>query len=182
MMKTYIALLRGIGGKYTFPMKELVVLLEKTGLRQVKTYIASGNVLFKSRAEAPALADKISKIIDKNFGFAPHVVVLTPEQLKRAIKQNPFPEAELAPTTLHISFMNSAPKSPDIEKLETLKAPGEQFLLKDKAFYVHTPDGAGRSKLFTRMEKSLGVPATARNWRSVCKLQSLADELEKARQ
>ena len=68
------------------------------------------------------------------------------------------------------------PKKPDLKSLESLKARTEQFMLKGKTFYVHTPEGFGRSKLGGRAERLLGVDATARNWRTVTTLIEMARE------
>jgi uncharacterized protein (DUF1697 family) len=69
------------------------------------------------------------------------------------------------------------PRSPDLTTLNRLRRANERFTLEGKVFYLHAPDGVGKSKLFARIEKSLGVPGTARNWRSVCNIKALAEEI-----
>jgi len=54
-----------------------------------------------------------------------------------------------------------------------LKSPREDFRLIQQVFYLHAPDGIGRSKLAEKVEKNLGVPATARNWNTVSKLLAM---------
>lgn len=177
-METYIALLRGIGGKYTLPMKELVRLLERMGLANVKTYIQSGNAVFQARKPAPAgLSGRISAAIDRGYGFAPQVILLKLPEFRKAAASNPYPEAESQPKSLHLFFLAAVPKRPDLAALDRLRTASERFTLKGKVFYLHAPDGVGRSKLFARIEKSLGVPATARNWRSVCNIKAMAEEI-----
>src|SRR5438067_9731179 len=103
-MKTYIALFRGInvGGKNTLPMKELAVILEDLGARKVKTYIQSGNAVFVCEDKAASqLADQIRAKIKKRRGFDPHVLLLRLEDFEKAVRQNPFPEAESNPAALH---------------------------------------------------------------------------------
>lgn len=176
-MNTYIALLRAIGGKYTFPMKELVSLLEGIGLSQVRTYIQSGNAIFQSAAgDRSELSERIKSLIHNAYGFAPQVLILTPEELGEAIASNPYPEAESAPATLHLTFLASVPEHLDLAGLERLRAGSERFSLRGKVFYLHAPDGVGRSKLFARIEKALGVWGTARNWRTVCRLKAMAEQ------
>ena len=179
-MKTYIALFRGIniGGKHILPMKELAVLLEKLGLVNVKTYIQSGNVVFQSKTlNTSTLADKISAVINKKYGFAPHVFVLQLRDIKRAVVSNPFPEAESAPKSLHVYFLAATPKKGVLEDLESIKRDSESICLKGKNLYLHAPEGVGKSKLAMSAEKKLGVPVTARNWRTVCKLLEMAEQL-----
>jgi uncharacterized protein (DUF1697 family) len=62
--------------------------------------------------------------------------------------------------------------------LEETRAPNERFVLQGKAFYLHAPDGIGRSKLAANVEKLLGVSATSRNWRTVRKLIEMAREFD----
>ena len=179
-VQTLIALFRGInvGGAHSLPMKELAALLERLGALNVKTYIQSGNVVFQHKEKNCAqLGSKISTAVKKQRGFEPVVLVLGVKELERAISGNPFPEGELEPATLHVGFLASAPKKPDLETLESLRRESERFLLKGCCFYLHAPEGVGRSKLAARTEKLLGVSMTDRNWRTVCKIRELAKEL-----
>jgi len=179
-MKTYIALLRGInvGGKNALPMSELVGVLEKLGARNVKTYIQSGNVVFASpEKDVSRLSSNIPLEIKKRRGFEPHVLVLELGDIETAIRKNPFPEATNDPQTLHAGFLASAPEKPDLKRLESLKSNGERFHLIDKVFYLHAPEGIGRSKLAANAERLLGVPMTDRNWKTVCKIREMGQEL-----
>jgi uncharacterized protein (DUF1697 family) len=78
---------------------------------------------------------------------------------------------------LHFFFLKSRPNTPDMAKLESLRSASEKFELIEKTFYLHTPDGIGRSKLAANVEKVLGVVVTARNWRSVNAVMSMALEV-----
>lgn len=177
-MNTYIALLRGInvGGKNILKMKDLVALLEELGAKQVKTYIQSGNVVFQSMEEPSQLSEKISQVIQQRFGFAPQVLLLSQTEFEKAISNNPFSQAESLPKTLHLGFMVHKPQNPQLHELEQLKSSGEEFLLKGKVFYLHAPEGIGRSKLVEKIEKHLGVPMTMRNWNTISKLQIMVAE------
>ena len=175
-MGTWIAFFRGInvGGKNVLPMKQLVRELENLNVKNVRTYIQSGNAIFQSPKEIIAtLADRIGKNIEKGHGFKPQVLILSAKQLEHAIALNPFPEAESEPKTLHLNFLASVPVAPDIESLNNVKTPSERFHLIDDIFYVHAPDGVARSKLAAGVEKFLGVSATGRNWRTVQKISEM---------
>jgi uncharacterized protein (DUF1697 family) len=177
MMHTYIALFRGInvGGSNLLPMRELVTILESLGLKDVSTYIQSGNAVFGSNAQDVArLASKIRGAIEEARGFKPGLMLLTVEELKRAIASNPFPEEASDPKRLHVFFLGAVPSKPDLASLESIKSRGERFALHGKVFYLHAPNGIGRSKLATSVEKLLGVSATARNWRTVVKVLEMA--------
>ncbi|MBK9317357.1 MAG: DUF1697 domain-containing protein [Acidobacteria bacterium] len=175
-MNTYIALFRGInvGGKHSLPMKELVVLLENIGVQKVRTYIQSGNAVFQTIEKDPSqVAKRISAEIKKRYSFEPHVLLLELEAIDEAIANNPFPEAESDPGSLHLYFLVSTPGTPELDKLNELKKESERFYLRDKVFYLHAPEGVGRSRLAASAEKVIGVPMTARNWRTVCKIREL---------
>ena len=180
-MKTYIALIRGInlGGKNMLPMKELVAILEGLGARNIKTYIQSGNAVFTSREKNPSrLARTIGTEIKQRRGFEPKILLLELKDLEHAMQQNPFPEAEANPPALHLSFLVSAPTKPNLQALEGLKKASERFQLRGSVFYLHAPEGVGRSKLAANAEKLLGVSMTDRNWRTVCTLCEMAKALK----
>lgn len=176
-MTTYVALFRGInvGGKNILPMKELVAILQGLGCLNVETYIQSGNAVFQSKeTDASRLSAKIRGTIKKQHGFEPCVMLLRPEQSEKAIAGNPFPDAESVPKALHVGFLASVPENPDLKKLGHLKSTTERFRLVGRVFYLHAPDGVGKSKLAANAEKALGVSMTDRNWRTVCKIRDMA--------
>ena len=176
-MSTWIALFRGInvGGNHLLPMSELVRDLQSLDLENVKTYIRSGNAVFRSSSEVSAsLEARIASKIQKRHGFSPQVLTLSADRLQNAIESNPFPEAEAEPNTLQLFFFASAPAAPDIKSLTAAKSPSERFHLTDQVFYLHAPDGIGRSKLAANAERLLGVTVTARNLRTVQKLWEMA--------
>ncbi len=176
-MTTCIALLRGINivGRNRVSMKDLTVLLEKEGFAEVRTYIQSGNVLFRgASSDTAAHARRIGALILKRYGFEPKVLVITDRELVRAAAANPFPEADSQPQLVHLFFLAERPKKPDLAGLEAIKTKTERFRLAGQVFYLHTPDGFGTSKLAVRAERLLGVDATARNWRTVTTLREMA--------
>ena len=176
-MTIWVALFRGInvGGHNLLPMKGLTVALEEIGCTNVKTYIQSGNVVFsKSDSKAPQLARLIGKTVFKKYGFEPKVLLLTVEELEKAAKLNPFPAAEADPKSLHLLFLAEKPVSFENDPFDEIKTESESYSLKASTFYLHAPDGIGRSKLAARAEKLLGVSATGRNWRTVSALLDLA--------
>jgi uncharacterized protein (DUF1697 family) len=176
-MATWIALLRGVGGGIRpLPMRELVKQLEGIGLKDVRTYIQSGNVVFSSTRAAARLAGEIEGCIQKKFGFHSRTFMLSAQELRRAAADNPFPQADATPKLLHLFFLSQPPKLPQLDAMNELKTKSEQFVLKGKVLYFYTPDGFGISKLATRVDRLLGVETTARNWRTVGKLLELTEE------
>jgi len=179
-MKTYIALVRGInvGGKCLLPMRELVAILHSLGCQDVKTYIQSGNAVFeyKESSEASSLASNMTAKIAKKRGFSPRVLVLEAKEFKRAVAGNPFPEAAAEPKSLHVFFLDSKPAKAKLTSLASFQSDSERFELRGSVFYLHAPDGIGRSKLAANVERHLAARATSRNWRTVCKILEMANE------
>jgi uncharacterized protein (DUF1697 family) len=159
-VKTWIALLRGInvGDARPLPMKELVVFQAAKGTAQ-------------------SIGSQIARLIEYTFGFQVPVLMLSVTELSDAIRANPYPEAISEPGRLHLCFLSAVPNHPDLDALEKLKTPREAYALKGKVLYMHTPDGAGNSKLAAKAERALGVDTTCRNWRTVKQLLKMSDDI-----
>ena len=179
VMYQWVALFRGInvGGHNRLPMQDLVASLAGQGCEDIATYIQSGNVVFCHREpDAQKLSRSISEQISKDFGISPNVFLMSADELADCAARNPFKKAEAKPRSLHVSFLSDNAANAEIDALEALRSDGEEFRLIDKVFYLHAPNGIGRSKLAAKAEKLLGVTITARNWRTVSKLLEMARE------
>ncbi len=175
-MSKWIALFRGInvGGKNILPMAELRRGLESLKLRNVQSYIQSGNVVFESTSKSSSgLRKKIGDCVEKQHGFRPEILVLGQERLLDAIEANPFPNAIDDPKTLHLFFLAESADQADIQAIESKTIATEQWQLTDHVFYLWAPDGIGRSKLAANAERHLGVATTARNYRTVSKIAEM---------
>lgn len=171
-MEQYVVLLRGVnvGGNNIVPMKDLKQALENAGFNQVATYIQSGNVVLQS-AEPPR--QTIEALIASQFGFKPHVLVLSKPEFVQAAQQNPFANEE--GKTTHLYFCEQRPAI-DLDKIREVAAPTERFEQVGNVFYLLAPDGIGRSKLVAKMDHYLGVPTTGRNLNTVNKLLTMLRE------
>jgi uncharacterized protein (DUF1697 family) len=92
-VNTYIALFRGInvGGKNILPMEDLVGILEGMGCEKVKTYIQSGNAVFRTETnQTKKIAEEISSAVLEGYGFKPKILILDSSELEEAIENNPF--------------------------------------------------------------------------------------------
>lgn len=178
-MNRWIVFLRGVnvGGNNKLPMKALRTALEAGGFEDVETYIQSGNLVFSSsHISADAAGTAVTTVIETTFGFAPRSHTLSAEDLSKIINTNPYRAEGLAlPKSVHFFFLaEPAGKTAKLDALEELKAGTESFELTPRAFYLHAPDGIGRSRLVAQIEKYIPVPMTARNMRSVYKVAALA--------
>ena len=177
-MKTWIALLRAVNmvGKRKMRMKDLVVLLEGLGAREVKTYRTSGNAVFRHRGKIAArLAKRISAAIGKEYEFEPLAMVFEPEQLEQIMADNPFPEAEAEPGALVVGLLTAEPEPPDWEALEKVRRKSERFALLDDVFFFYAPEGFHKTKIGAWLKRSLrDVDGTGRTWGSVVKVMEIA--------
>jgi len=180
-MTTWIALLRGVnvGGHNTLPMKALRTLLTDLGFANVATYIQSGNCVFDSGAsDAAEIAGRISDRIEAEFGFRPNTFVLSLDALEAAIAGNPFAGQSDDPKYVHLFFLADEVGDLDEPGMRALAAPGDDFALVGKVFYLLTPAGIGRNKLANKLDRFLKVYMTARNLRSTAKIANLARSID----
>ena len=173
-----IALLRGInvGGKNKLPMKDLAAMFREAGCNDVRTYIQSGNVLFRA---GPALAEDIPSLISASilsrFGFRVPVVTRTAWELRKIVQANPFAEAEVEASKLLVLFLADIPDRAHVEALDPNRSLGDEFTVLGREVFLHCPNGVARSKLTNSyFDSSLSTTSTARNWRTVRKLLDLA--------
>jgi len=154
-------------------MQTLRDILAALGCENVATYIQSGNAVFSSDIESRQLAGRISAEVNSCAGFEPFVLVLPGREFAAVAKANPFLDTSADSKSLHVWFLAEEASSADLGRMRAEQAKNERFHLSDRALYLHAPDGIGRSKLASNVEKCLGVPATARNWRTVSRIAEM---------
>jgi uncharacterized protein (DUF1697 family) len=167
----YVALLRGVNlGNRQLKMDDLRRIAVELGLDDAKTYIASGNLLFRSGMSEKALKADLGAAIAKHMGAKVGVMIRTADELADVVSANPF--GKEAPNFTVAMFLDEAPPadSPNAAK----NVDGERIALGKREFYVHYPRGQGQSRL--------AIPAaaqgTARNMNTVARLAALARELK----
>jgi len=166
MMKKFILLFRGINvsGKNLLPMKELIPLLKANNFHDVSTYIQTGNVVLASTTPP---AKVVEKIVLANFAFSPELFVLDKKTFNTSLANNPYTEFE--GKFVHFYFCHNNIEL-NQEKLNKYLGESEAFYVEDNVFYLHAPDGIGRSKLIANIESCLGQPATGRNLNTINKI------------
>ena len=169
-MTTYISLLRSVnvGGSGKLPMSVLTELCQKAGFGDVQTYIASGNVIFKSGKKEAEIQTTLRSALQRYAGKPVGVFVRTAKEMAAVLSSNPFP-GKPGNKTVAI-FLNRPPKG----AAEQVTGRGkEEIRTGAREIYVYYPDGIGRSKL--------KIPAagegTARNMNTIAKLAELAGRL-----
>jgi uncharacterized protein (DUF1697 family) len=178
-MPVFIAMLRGINvsGHKIIKMESLRASFAALGFGDVKTYIQSGNVVFKTAKTDPArLAKKIAKTVLDDFGFDVPVLVKTAEQLTVVLKANPLlKRTGIDVSKLHVTFLASIAPEKSAAILQPLAAKSELLAVCGSEIFLYCPDGYGLTKLSNSViEKKLSVAATTRNWKTVNVLYTMA--------
>ncbi len=181
-MPVLISLLRGInvGGNNLIKMDALRKLYESLKLRNVQSYVQSGNVVFEtSEADAPLVAQRIEKRIERDFGVRPSVIVRTVPEWRAAVAANPFAgRSGIEPGKLLVMFLPAEPAPEVRAALLALKPEPEEMRLIGREVFIYFPLGQGQSKFSAPLDKALKKSGTGRNWNSVTKLLEMAEKLE----
>ncbi|MBV9623662.1 MAG: DUF1697 domain-containing protein [Acidobacteria bacterium] len=181
-MPVYISLLRGINlGPYKrMKMESLRTSAETLGFSSVKTYIQSGNMVFRaSRLSTATVSRQLEERIVKDFGFSSAVVSRTRAELEKVIRDNPFlKHSGGEPSRVHVIFLPDAPTPPAVKELERLTHSPDRSCCLEREIYLYLPFGVGRSSLTNNpVERKWLSRATMRNWTTVCALARMASEL-----
>lgn len=181
-MTTYISLLRGINvsGQKLIKMDMLRMSYERLGFKNVSTYLQSGNVVFNaSERDLCEIERELSLQIEKDFGFNVQTIVLTIENLKQIIDNNPFlNDVNKDQSFFYITFFSSKPDFSNSKAIEDKKQSLEEIIMSDDVAYLYCPNGYGRTKLTNNfLETKLKIRATTRNWKTTNELLKIAQEL-----
>jgi uncharacterized protein (DUF1697 family) len=176
-ISTYVALLRGVnvGGKNKVPMKVLAQMFVEAACADVRTYIQSGNVVFRAaEVKTEKLPDVIAKGIAEVFGFRVPVVVRSVAEMAGVIENNPFLKAGASEETLYVLFLSTKPEAEQIAALDPDRSPPDRFVVHDREIYMQLPNGVADSKLTNAyFDSKLATMCTGRNWRTVLKLYEM---------
>jgi uncharacterized protein (DUF1697 family) len=153
------------------------VLYEKLDFEDVKTYIQSGNVIFRSKINSLAtLQKKIAGAIEKQYGFTVPVTIRTCDEFKRLISSNPFLiRKNVDSSKLHVTFLETNPAPVQIKSLESVDSKDDELCVSGSEIYLYCPGGYGKTRLSNNfIESKLKQPATTRNWNTVNKLYEMS--------
>ena len=173
---SYVAFLRGINniGSKTVKMDELKRIFEAIGFKNVKTILASGNIVFETTIpETYTIIAKTKRQLEKKLGYEVNIVLRTLDELRLLVKSDPFSKIRIAPQTkLFLTFLSEKPtsrlkvpyKSPDNDFV-IMQITGNEIysvvnLLPDKRPY----------RIISFLEKEFGNKITNRNWSTILKI------------
>jgi len=173
----FAALFSGInvGGSRIVKMAELRAFFEELGFADVASYVQSGNIVFRAKkGDAATLTKQIEAAFEKKWGFQSRIMVRDLAWFERLVRDNPYPQVAADPTKLHAYALEREPTAEEIARLAEKCTGPESFEVKGDVLYLHAPDGLGKSVFANLIPRTLKVPGTARNWRSVLALLEMA--------
>jgi uncharacterized protein (DUF1697 family) len=170
-MGAFVALLRAVnvGGTGKLPMSDLKDICEELGFGAIRTYIASGNVVFTSRKSEAAIKRAFEKRLEAYAGKPVGVLVRSAAEMAKVFTDNPFPKA--APNRTMAVFLDRAPPADTLAGIRGQR--DEQIELGRREIYIHYGEGMAKSKLVVPAAKA----GTARNMNTVAMLARMAAEL-----
>jgi uncharacterized protein (DUF1697 family) len=171
-MTAYVALLRGVNllGVSTLRMADLKAIAEKLGLKDARTYIASGNLLFTSAKAEEPLRRALEKEMNAHMGRELRVMLRTAAEMAAVVKANPFTDS---PRNRVQAFFLDEP--PPANLLETARNHDDERIATGprEVFVAYGEKGIGKS----RLRLPAAEAGTARNMNTVAKLAQLAKEM-----
>lgn len=169
-----VAFLKGMNlGNRRLPMSRLVTLFEALGLKDVGTFIASGNVLFETlKGSASDLEKRIETHLKKELGYEVDTFIRTEDEVKAVLATKAFKDQDDEGITVHVAFMKSALPAATAKALGAIKSPTDAFFVKGREFYWRCVGRSSDSVIWARPElKALKLPVCTQ--RSRTSLQKL---------
>ena len=170
----WVVLLRAVnlGARNKVPMPKLRSLLEEVGYGDVRTYIASGNVLLDGPRSGTAVARGLERIVAEEFRVETIAIVRKPAELATVVSEHPF-GGDISRS--HVVFLAKRPTAKAAKRLAETDHSPDRGVLAGKNVYVQYGGGVQSARLSpARLERLLGVAGTHRNWRTVSALAELA--------
>src|SRR5947209_1532813 len=150
-MAVIISMLRAVnvGGHNRIRMDALRAVYESLGLKDARTYVQSGNVIFRTQARnLNLLAPRIEKAIESTFGFRSDVILRTTSELREVIARSPFAtRQDIDPARLLVTFLAADPGAEARENLRKIKASPEELWIDGRELYIYYPNGMARPGL-----------------------------------
>ena len=170
----WIVLLRGVnvGGHRKVPMADLRAALAAAGAAEVRTYIASGNILFDRAGDRAAAEALVESVIAERFGLAVEAVARSGAEWLAYAAQDPFPDA--LPKLLHLCLAKRPIAEGAAAAIAAKCVDGERVAQIGEALWIDYRDGVVDSKATPALlDKAAGSTMTARNRNTVMKLAAM---------
>jgi uncharacterized protein (DUF1697 family) len=180
-LTVFVSMLRGVnvGGHGRLKMDALREVYQSLGLRDVRTLLQSGNVLFRSNLEDRArLAHRLRQEIQRRFDLQIEVLIRTLDELKMLVERGPAGAARDEPSKHLVMFLDGVPDARTQKVLIKAHSGPELIEIRGPEIYLYYPNGVGRSKLSNSfIESKLNLAGTSRNWNTITKLIEAGEAL-----
>jgi uncharacterized protein (DUF1697 family) len=188
-MTVYIAMLRAVnvGGTSRIKMDALRAAFESIGLKDVRTLLQSGNVVFRSAIrDRDQLVKRIKQELERRLELTADVILRTQAEVASIVERGPVLSPLADKSKLLVMFLAGVPDAAAQAALtkwhKDYKGP-EMLEMRGPEIYLYYPDGVGRSKLTgSVIESTLDMAGTARNWNTLEKLLDTARAIERQQQ
>jgi uncharacterized protein (DUF1697 family) len=166
-------------GHNSIKMTDLAALYSDLGFIRPETFIQSGNVVFSTNKEIliPDITKEIETSIHRTYGYEVPVMIRTIPEMRNLFPSNPFlSEVNFEPSKMAVIFLHENPAEFQIQKVADVNYPPDKFKIIGNEIYTFCPNGFGKTKLYTNFfENRMKVTGTARNWKTITTLLSLAE-------
>lgn len=171
-MTAFVALVRAVNvsGTGMLPKEELRAMGEACGFGKCRTFINSGNLLFKSDLPENEISRRLEQKLTDYFGRPALLFVRNAAEMEEAVRRNPFNDDK--PSRVMAHFFDEKPVQAMIDEARDIA--GERLALGPRLIYVSYGEGIGKSRLKLPAVKR----GTARNMNSVARIADLLAEME----
>lgn len=162
-------------------MDDLRAAFESLDFRDVKTYVQSGNVVFRTNGRVSSkLGPTIEDAIERQFGFRSSVLLRTTAEMRDVLARNPFAgRKDIVPGKLLVLFLAGKVPAGAATQLEKLDIAPEELHVGGSEIFIYFPNGQARPRLkWSQFAKIVNLVSTGRNLNTVTKLLEMAEALE----
>ena len=183
-MSQHVAFLRAINvGGHVVKMDHLRQLFEGMGLVNVRTFIASGNVIFDSATQSPqALEEKISRGLEKALGYKVAVFIRSAAEIAAIAAHNAYKDTELQEGSLFVGLLPAHLSTSEQKIVTAMQTAVDALRVKGREIYWQAGKNFRDAEFSpAKLEKSLGKPATFRNVNTIRRIAALVGTKAKAK-
>ncbi|RYD57938.1 MAG: DUF1697 domain-containing protein [Sphingobacteriales bacterium] len=177
-MAKYIAFLRAInvGGSKIIKMEDLRRMIAAPGIKNIVTYIQSGNVVFEAKeADSAAISKKLEKHLEQQLGYKVEIMVRSVAEMQSVLERYPFKGKEQEGTMQYVSFLSEQPETSRAEELLSFNSEIDTFVVDGPELYTSVVKNGAKSRFEPAfIERKLKVLSTTRNMKTVNKMLELA--------
>jgi uncharacterized protein (DUF1697 family) len=180
-MPTYISFLRGVNmtGHNSIKMADLSLLYHSLGFKENRTYIQSGNVIFRAdqSISEEEISVKIEGAIKEKYGYNVPAMIRTSDEVKSLFLTNPYLDfQDFDPSKMAVVFLHEKITDIQLLKMRNINYPPDKYQITGREIFIYCPNGFGRTKLYTNFfEDKMGVKGTARNWKTINTILSMIE-------